>query len=93
MHEDIDFRTKITRAAFEDSMSDLLERVVRPIHEALKDANITLDQLDSLILHGGSVRVPFIQKALEDSVGVEKIAKTVNADEAAVMGIPSLDKS
>ena len=57
-----------------------------PIVAALKDANITLDQLESVILHGGSVRVPFVQKALEDLAGSNKIAKTVNADEASVMG-------
>lgn len=47
---------------------------------------MTLDQLESIILHGGSVRVPFVQKALEDLAGSSKIAKTVNADEASVMG-------
>jgi len=47
---------------------------------------MTMDQLESVILHGGSVRVPFVQKALEDVVGTDKLAKTVNADEAAVMG-------
>ena len=67
-----------------------MDRVNRPIHVALKDANMTSDQLESVILHGGSVRVPFVQKALEDVVGTDKIAKTVNADEAAVMGIISL---
>jgi len=86
LHEDIDFRAKISRATFEEVTSDLVDRVTRPIQVALKDANMTLDQLESVILHGGSVRVPFVQKALEDVVGVGKIAKTVNADEAAVMG-------
>lgn len=61
-------------------------RVIAPIQSALKDANLTVDQLDSIILHGGSVRVPFVQKALEDYAGEGKLAKTVNADEAAVMG-------
>jgi hypoxia up-regulated 1 len=59
-----------------------------PIVTALKDANVTLDQLESVILHGGSVRVPFVQKSLEDLAGSSKIAKTVNADEASVMGSP-----
>ena len=86
MHEHIDFRTKVSRATFEQVTSDLVDRVTGPIATALKDANITLEQLDSVILHGGSVRVPFVQKALEDAVGTSKIAKTVNADEAAVMG-------
>jgi hypoxia up-regulated 1 len=72
---------------FEDTTSDLIERVTRPIQVALKSANLTLDQLESVILHGGSVRVPFVQKTLEDIVGADKVAKTVNADEAAVMGI------
>ena len=67
-----------------------MDRVARPIQVALKDANMTLEQLESVILHGGSIRVPFVQKALEDVVGADKIAKTVNADEAAVMGIISL---
>ena len=71
---------------FEEVTSDLVERVTTPIQNALKDANITLEKLDSVILHGGSVRVPFVQKALEDAVGSSRIAKTVNADEAAVMG-------
>jgi len=67
--------------------------VAKPIQNALKDANITLEQLDSVILHGGSVRVPFVQKALEDAVGSNKIAKTVNADEAAVMGITTTTRN
>ena len=67
--------------------TDLVDRVPLPIQEALKDANMTLEQIDSVILHGGSVRVPFVQKALEDLVGASRIAKTVNQDEAAVMGI------
>jgi hypoxia up-regulated 1 len=72
---------------FEDAASDLFERTILPVQVALKNANLTLDQLESVILHGGSVRVPFVQMALEDAVGADKIAKTVNADEAAVMGI------
>jgi hypoxia up-regulated 1 len=87
LHEDIDFRTKVTRAAFEQGTSDLVDRVTAPIVTALQDANITLEQVESVILHGGSVRVPFVQKALEDVVGDSKLAKTVNADEAAVMGM------
>jgi hypoxia up-regulated 1 len=87
LHEDIDFRTKVTRGDFEDITSDLVDRVPLPIEEALNDANITMEQIESVILHGGSVRVPFVQKALEDLVGANKLAKTVNQDEAAVMGI------
>jgi hypoxia up-regulated 1 len=68
-----------------------VDRVTKPIQDALKDANVTLDQLESVILHGGSVRVPFVQKVIEDKVGSSKIAKTVNADEGAVMGLHACD--
>ena len=87
LHEDIDFRTKITRATFEEVTADLTARVTEPIEKALKDSNLLLGQLESVILHGGSVRVPFIQQAIEERVGSDKIAKTVNADEGAVMGL------
>ena len=93
MHEDIDFRAKVTRGDFEDVTSDLVDRVPLPIVEALSDANMTLEQIDSVILHGGAVRVPFVQKALEDLVGAGKIAKTVNQDEAAVMGTRSFSRA
>jgi hypoxia up-regulated 1 len=83
----MDFRTKVTRAQFEEATSDLVDRVSIPLVAALENANVTLAQIESVILHGGSVRVPFVQKALEEVVGASKIAKTVNADEAAVMGM------
>ncbi|KAI8915453.1 Hsp70 protein-domain-containing protein [Powellomyces hirtus] len=84
--EDIDFRTKVTRATLEDITSDIARRVTGPVSSILTQANMTLDQLDSLILVGGGARIPFVQAALRDLVGENKIAKNVNADEAAVLG-------
>ncbi|KAJ3154180.1 Hypoxia up-regulated protein 1 [Geranomyces michiganensis] len=84
--QDIDFRTKITRATLESLSADLVKRVAAPVQQVLKQANITLDELDSLILVGGGVRVPFVQAALADLVSERRIAKNVNGDEAAVMG-------
>ncbi|KAJ3184592.1 Hypoxia up-regulated protein 1 [Geranomyces variabilis] len=84
--QDLDFRTKVTRAELEAMSTDLAARVAAPAQQVLKQANITLDDLDSLILVGGGARVPFVQAALADLVGERRIAKNVNADEAAVMG-------
>ncbi|KAJ3140974.1 Hypoxia up-regulated protein 1 [Geranomyces variabilis] len=84
--QDLDFRTKVTRAELESMSTDLAARVAAPVQQVLKQANITLDDLDSLILVGGGARVPFVQAALADLVGERRIAKNVNADEAAVMG-------
>lgn len=84
--DDIDFKIKVTRAELEDLAKDLLERVRGPIDAALTEANMKLDNIQSLVLVGGGVRVPSIQANLAAIVGEDKIAKNVNGDEAAVMG-------
>lgn len=84
--EDVDFKTKVTRAELEDLAKDLLERVGGPIDVVLSEANMKLDNIQSLVLVGGGVRVPSVQTNLAAIVGEDKIAKNVNGDEAAVMG-------
>lgn len=86
LHEDIDFRHKVTRSVFEGLLSDLGEESMRPIHEALNAADLTVNDIDSLILHGGAARVPLVQRALLEVLEEAKIARNVNADESAVMG-------
>ncbi|KAJ7146046.1 Hsp70 protein-domain-containing protein [Mycena epipterygia] len=83
---DIDFKTKITRASFEAVCEDLNDRFARPIEDALRNAGLTLENITSVILTGGSTRTPMIQAAVRAAVGDEKIALNVNADEAAVLG-------
>ncbi|KAG0376653.1 Hypoxia up-regulated protein 1 [Mortierella sp. AD032] len=84
--EDVDFKVKVTRAELEDLAKDLLERVRGPIDAALAEANMKVDNIESLVLVGGAVRVPSIQANLAAVVGEDKLAKNVNGDEAAVMG-------
>ncbi|KAI8816337.1 Hsp70 protein-domain-containing protein [Fimicolochytrium jonesii] len=84
--EDLDFRTKITRAKLEELCKDEYARVSGPVESVLKQADITIDKINSLVLVGGGVRVPFVQAALTGLVGEAKIAKNINGDEAAVMG-------
>ncbi|KAI5783689.1 Hsp70 protein-domain-containing protein [Geopyxis carbonaria] len=88
LYEDVDFRSgKITRAAFEESLLELAPRITDPIFDALAKAKITLDQVNSIIVHGGAVRTPFVGKKLEEIMGgPDKISKNVNSDEAAVFG-------
>lgn len=88
LYSDIDFRSeKITRIAFEKTLGEYASRISDPIFDALRKANIKLDEVSSLILHGGAVRTPFVQKKLEEVMGSsEKLSKNVNADEAAVFG-------
>ncbi|BGP43196.1 lumenal Hsp70 protein [Rhodotorula kratochvilovae] len=84
--DDLDFRTEITRAALEERAAWLLPRLSVPVTSALASASLSLSDIESVILVGGSSRVPLVQAAIAEAVGADKIAKNVNADEAAVLG-------
>uniref|UniRef100_A0A667Z5Z2 Hypoxia up-regulated protein 1 n=1 Tax=Myripristis murdjan TaxID=586833 RepID=A0A667Z5Z2_9TELE len=84
--DDIDFKAKVTRAEFETLCADLFERVPRPVQDALTSAEMALDDIEQVILVGGSTRVPKVQEVLLKAVGKEELGKNINADEAAAMG-------
>ena len=85
--EDFHFKYKFKRSDFEKLTADFAARVQNPIMEALDFAKLSLNDVDSVILHGGAVRSPFVQKQLEGVVkDAEKIRSNVNSDEAAVFG-------
>ena len=86
-YEDQSLRYKLSRSDFEKLVSQYLKRVQTPILDALDSAKLTFADLDSIILHGGAVRTPFVQKQLEGLVKEsDKIRTNVNSDEAAVLG-------
>ncbi|XP_044078601.1 hypoxia up-regulated protein 1 isoform X2 [Siniperca chuatsi] len=84
--DDIDFKAKVTRTEFEELCADLFERVPRPVEDALTAAEMKLDEIEQVILVGGSTRVPKVQEVLLKAVGKEELGKNINADEAAAMG-------
>lgn len=87
LYEDADFRYKISRADFEQMAASHGARVGVAIQNALDMAGLTTKDLDSVILHGGAIRTPFVQKELEKFFGnADKIRTNVNSDEAAVFG-------
>lgn len=87
LYEDVDFKYKLSRADFESMAEAHVERIGAAIKDTLKTANLEIDDLTSVILHGGATRTPFVQKALEKAVGSgDKIRTNVNSDEAAVFG-------
>ncbi|QDS77657.1 hypothetical protein FKW77_002961 [Venturia effusa] len=87
LYEDVDFKYKISRTDFEGLIGNFASRVDGPIKQAMKVANVTFGDLDSVILHGGMTRTPFVIKKLETLVGDNsKLRSNVNADEAAVFG-------
>ncbi|WP_049936646.1 molecular chaperone DnaK [Haloplanus natans] len=81
----IHLETSLTRAKFESLTSDLVERTVAPTEQALEDAGYTRDDIDEVILVGGSTRMPQIQEKVEDLVG-QSPKKNVNPDEAVALG-------
>jgi len=75
----------LTRAAFERLIEDLLEKSKEPCRKALKDAGLTANQVDEVILVGGSTRIPKVQQIVKDLSGKEP-SKGVNPDEAVAVG-------
>ncbi|XP_075402809.1 hypoxia up-regulated protein 1 isoform X2 [Tenrec ecaudatus] len=84
--DDVDFKAKVTRAEFEELCADLFERVPGPVQQALQSAEMSLDEIEQVILVGGATRVPKVQEVLLKAVGKEELGKNINADEAAAMG-------
>lgn len=84
--EDVDFRYKLSRSTFEELAVSYAERVDGPINRALEAAGLTFADIDSVIVHGGATRTPFVQNRLEAIAGKGKIRANVNSDEAAVFG-------
>ncbi|MCK5299546.1 MAG: molecular chaperone DnaK [Candidatus Aenigmarchaeota archaeon] len=75
----------LTRAEFEKMCSDLLDRVRKPVERALKDAGKSSSDLDEVLLVGGSIRMPAVQKLVKDITGKEP-NKSINPDEVVAMG-------
>ncbi|RDW88956.1 actin-like ATPase-containing protein [Coleophoma cylindrospora] len=87
LFEDVDFRYKITRAEFEEMTEPFVARIETAMTKALQAAELSVTDLDSIILHGGAIRTPFVQKEVEKYIGnAEKVRSNVNSDESAVFG-------
>jgi molecular chaperone DnaK len=76
----------LTRARFESLTADLTERCRKPFLAALKDANLTPQQIDEVVLVGGSTRMPVIQQLVKDLLGGKEAHKGVNPDEVVAIG-------
>ncbi|WP_138006335.1 molecular chaperone DnaK [Halalkalirubrum salinum] len=81
----VHLETSITRATFESITNDLIKRTVGPTRQALTDAGYSTDDIDEVILVGGSTRMPQVSEKVEDIIGKEP-KKNVNPDEAVALG-------
>lgn len=76
---------KLTRAKFEALIDDILQRTLEPCRSALKDSGLTANQIDEVVLVGGSTRIPKIQQLVKEFFGKEP-NKSVNPDEVVAIG-------
>jgi len=79
------YRREITREMFEQMVRPIAERTVGPCKQAIKDAGITAQQIDEVVLVGGSTRIPLVQQLVKDLFGREPHTE-LNPDEVVALG-------
>ncbi|KAJ5661935.1 Endoplasmic reticulum chaperone BiP [Penicillium maclennaniae] len=85
-HNGEDFSETLTRAKFEELNMDLFKKTLKPVEQVLKDAKVKKDEVDDIVLVGGSTRIPKVQALLEEFFGGKKASKGINPDEAVAFG-------
>ena len=79
------FEMNLTRAKFDELTSDLVERTVIPVQNALRDAGVSASELSKVLLVGGSTRIPAVQDKVKQLTGKEP-NKSLNPDECVALG-------
>src|SRR5690606_27421343 len=77
---------KLTRAQFQDMTKDLLERTKAPFHNVIRDAGISVSDIDHVVLVGGSTRMPAVSEVVKELTGGKEPNKGVNPDEVVAVG-------
>jgi molecular chaperone DnaK len=77
--------TRLTRSQFEGLCTDLLGRIRTPVKRALKDAGLRPDDIEEVVLVGGSTRMPMVKQLVRDMIGIDP-SENVNPDEVVAMG-------
>ena len=86
LYDGIDFMTTITRARFEELCADIFKKTMEPVDKVILDSKISKNNVDEIILVGGSTRIPKIQKLLSDYFNGKELCKSLNPDEAVAIG-------
>ena len=79
------FETTLTRAKFNELTSDLVEKTMGPVRQALSDSGLTASQIQKVLMVGGSSRIPAVQEAVKNFIGKEPF-KGINPDECVAVG-------
>ena len=84
--EGVDYYTSITRARFEDLCSDLFRGCLDPVEKVTNDAKMSKNEIDEIVLVGGSTRIPKVQELLTNFFNGKELNKSINPDEAVAYG-------
>jgi len=86
LFDGIDFNSTITRARFEDLCMDYFKKCMDPCEKVLRDSKIAKNQVDEVVLVGGSTRIPKVQNMLTEFFNGKEPCKSINPDEAVAFG-------
>jgi heat shock 70kDa protein 1/2/6/8 len=86
LYNGIDFATTLSRAKFESLANHVLSKCMKPVDTVLKDAKVSKDNVDEIVLVGGTTRVPKIQNMISQYFNGKKLCRSVNPDEAVAFG-------
>jgi L1 cell adhesion molecule like protein len=86
LHDGIDFTYNLTRAKFENLCADIFSRTMAPVDQVLKDAGVAKNEVDEIVLVGGSTRIPKIRELLTTYFNGKELNNSVNPDEAVAYG-------
>jgi L1 cell adhesion molecule like protein len=86
LYEGIDYNTTITRARFEDLCKDFFRSCLEPVEKVLRDAQLAKNQVDEVVMVGGSTRIPYVTKMITNLFNGKVPCKSINPDEAVAYG-------
>merc|ERR1711977_315817 len=86
LFDGVDFSETLTRARFEELNSDLFKKTLKPVKKAMEDAGMEKDEIDDIVLVGGSTRIPKVQSLLKDYFDGKEPSRGINPDEAVAYG-------
>jgi len=81
-----DFSAPLTRARFEELCMDLFKKCLEPIRQVLEDKKMRKEEIDDVVLVGGSTRIPRVQQLIKDFFNGKELNKGINPDEAVAFG-------
>jgi len=86
LFEGVDFSEVLTRAKFEELNADLFKNTMGPVNQALEDSGFKKNQIDEIVLVGGSTRIPKIRQLVKDFFNGKEPNTGINPDEAVAFG-------